>query len=681
MKFKEFKKLLQVNFEKITKDETKLFEVEVDKDELWNLYLDSYPVGTNKIFRERREHDCSCCRSFIKNIGNAVVIKNNEVHTIWDFKTEDTTYQTVIDALNKYIKEKAVTDVYVTKFKKIGTDSNFEELVNGETLKWEHLYLELDDKFVDKSNRSEGDLKGQFRDIRNVFKSSLDEITEDSVLSVLELISQNSLYKGNEWEYALNEFLKYVKEYNKLNTQEEKDKYTWEQSVKINEVVGKIKNHSMGTLLINIGTGMDLDTAVKKYEKIVAPENYKRSKPVFTTKMLEDAKNTIVELGFENSLERRYSTLDDITVNNILFSNKDSAKRIGGIDIFEDMKKEVEVNTKKFTKVEEISIEDFVNNVLTTAKELEVLFENKHSRNMVSLIAPEHKDSKSMFKWDNNFSWAYSGNITDSSMKERVKSAGGNVEGDLRFSIQWNDEVYNGNDFDAHCVEPSGYEIYFGTRGIKSPSGGELDVDIIRPIKTVPAVENITWENRSSMRNGIYKLFVHCFSNNGGRTGFKAEVEFDGQIYAFEYNKELRHGEKVQVAEVTLKDGVFSVKELLPSSMSSREVWNLRTNQFVPVSVVMYSPNYWDEQKGIGNQHYFFMLKDCVNTENPNAFYNEFLREDLTKHRKVFEALGSKLKVKETNDQLSGIGFSSTRRNELIIKVKGNIERTLKIKF
>lgn len=680
MNFKNFKKALQENFAKMTEEAACLFEVDVDKDEMWNLYLDSFPAGANKIYRERREHDCSCCRQFIRNIGNAVVIKDNKIHTIWDLELNDQAYQQVADKLAEYIRSHAVCDVYVSHDKKIGTDQNHEQMDSGEIKTWDHFHLVLPDKFVSRRNRSIGEIKGRFRDTRNVFKRSLDEITEESVMTVLELIAQNSLYKGEEWAAPLSEFLKYKREYMQITDTTEKENYAWEKSMTAGISIGRIRNHSIGVLLVNISEDMDLDLAVKKYEQIVAPANYKRPKAIYTKRMLEDAKNKIESLGYMPSLQRRFATLDDINVNNILFSNKDAQKRMAGDDVFAEMEQEIAVNPKKLSKVEEIGIDDFVKNVLPTTKELEVLLENRHEANMVSLIAPKNADAPTMFKWNNGFSWAYAGNITDSDIKDNVKSAGGSVEGVLRFSIQWNDTgVWDKNDLDAHCKEPSGEEIMYDHK--RSRTGGELDIDIIDPTNGKPAVENITWPSKDRMQKGKYLFFVHQFNNRGGKDGFRAEIEFDGTIYSFDYRKELRQKESVLVAEVTFDGENFSIKELLPSNLSVREVWGVKTNQFTPVSVVMHSPNYWDEQDGIGNRHYFFMLKDCVNTEEPNGFYNEFLKNELVEHKRVFEALGSKMHVENVDDQLSGVGFSSTRRNNIIVKVKGACERILNIKF
>lgn len=684
--FMEFKKALQAHFNEMQKDADKLFEVLVDKDELWNTYLNSFPAGTNPIFRERTEHDCSCCRHFIKSIGAAIIIKDGQAHTIWELKLNDPTYQTVANALDAFVKSHEVSDIYLSKFKQIGTDHNFEE-IDGKAHRWDHFFLELPDKFINRTSSSNEEIKGQFRDTRNVFKRSLDEITMDAVDTVLELINSNTLYKGEEWKTALTEFKKYKKEYDKLTTATDKALYTWEKSIKAGMAIGRIRNHSIGTLLVNISEDMDLDLAVKKYEQIVAPANYKRPKAIFTKKMLEDAKKTITELGYMDSLQRRFATLNDISVNNVLFSNKEAARKMTDTDdIFGQMEKDVTVNPKKFSKVEEISVQDFIDKVLPTAKEIEAFVENKHEKNFVSLIALVNKDAKTMFKWNNGLSWAYSGNITDSDMKQNVKAAGGNVNGALRFSIMWNEAQNDNSDLDAHCIEPDSNEIYYGNcrKPRMSRMGGQLDIDITRPMEQMkgkPSVENITWADKSHMKPGTYRFFVRQFAARGSK-GFKAEIEFDGEIHAFEYNHPVSGD--VTVAEVVLdENGNFSIKEKLngTSSVSSRDIWGVQTNQFVPVSVISYSPNYFDDQNGIGHRHVFFFLKDCVNTEEPNGFYLEFLDNDLMKHKRVFEALGAKCHVQDTDNQLSGIGFSTTKRAELVVKVKGATERIMKIKF
>ena len=681
MRFSEFMNLFTKHFNDMVSDINFLFETRADKDKLWELYLESFPAESNKIFRKRREFDCSCCRHFVKGFGGVVAIKGNCICTIWDFQTGDSTYQPVLDTLSAYVKSQPVTDIFVSKLEHIGVNHNHDK-IDGKIVRWDHLCVDLPRRFVNESHQSIGDIKGQFRDVRNVFKRSLDEISRDSIETVLELIGQNSLYRGAEWKNVLKSFLSYKKEYDRT-PEEQRENYTWEKSVVAGEVVGKIRNHSIGTLLTNISEGMDLDTAVRKYEEIVAPVNYKRPKAIFTKKMLEQAQKTIEELGYMDSLPRRFATLDDITVNNILFSNRDASKRISGGNVFEEMAADIPENPKKFSKVEEITAEKFVSDVLPAAKELSVFLESKHARNMVSLIAPQNPEAPTMFKWNNGFSWAYTGNIADSEIRENVKAAGGKVDGVLRFSIQWNDLDYDPNDLDAHCKEPSGEHIYYGSRARKpgrSRTGGQLDVDIINPTRGIPAVENITWPDKSRMDPGTYEFWVNPYCHMGGRKGFRAEIEFDGAVYQFDYPNNVQRA--VVVASVTLsEDGRFSIKTHLSSSMSSREIWGVKTNQFVPVSVAMYSPNYWDEQKRIGNRHYFFMLKGCVNPEKPNAFYNEFLKEELLQHKRVFEALGGKMAVQDVPDQLSGVGFSDTRRAELIVKIKGNTERTLKIKF
>ena len=689
--FNKFKEDLSKHLNEMLTNNQHLFVTNVDKDVLWNMYLDTIPTEANKIIKVRREFDCSNCRHFIKVMGNVIAIHDGSIETIWDFEPEEDGWKDVVKSLSNYVKSNPIYDIFLSKEVKIGQNFNMAQLEDGTPIKWQHLYTELPNQFVHNKTHYYDDtlesIKSTARDNKNVFKRSLEELSLDAVNTVIDLINQGSIYKGDEYLPLVTSFKNYKEAYMKLSSDTEKDIYTWENSVLIPATVAKIRNTAIGTLLIDISEDVDLEEAVRKYEAVTAPTNYKRSKPIFTKRMLEDAQRTITDLGYLDSLERRYANVDDITVNNIIYCNKDTQQRMaanGASSLFDQLAKDTKSTPKKFDRVEEIPVEKFISDIVPTATEIEAYVEAKHSPNFMSLIAPINKNAKTMFKWNNNFSWAYTGNVTDSILKQNVKNAGGKVDGVLRFSIQWNDIDADRNDLDAHACEPDGTEIMFNT--FKAPRCtkhlGQLDVDIIYPIPGKAAVENITWPDLSKMQNGEYLFGVHCYSNKGGRTGFRAEIEFEGQIYSYDYTTPLKQNEVVKVAVVTLKDGHFSIKNLLPSDAKSREIWGVNTNEFVPVSVICYSPNYWDQQNGIGNKHYFFMLKDCVNPELPNAWYNEFLNDELyPKHRKVMEALGSKAHVLESPDQLSGLGFSSTLRNELIVKVKGTSDRVLKIKF
>ena len=109
----------------------------------------------------------------------------------------------------------------------------------------------------------------------------------------------------------------------------------------------------------------------------------------------------------------------------------------------------------------------------------------------------------------------------------------------------WADGDGDNSDLDAHCNEPSGH-IYFGSRRGFS-SGGNLDVDITQPNGKL-AVENITWPILSKMPNGNYEFNINQYAGRGSK-GFKAEIEFNGEVYQYEYLNPARG--TIKVATVT----------------------------------------------------------------------------------------------------------------------------------
>lgn len=660
MNFDLVKSAVAKQFERMQQHQ--LFVVDADKAQMWVLYLNSFKDGTNPIYRVRTDHDCSCCRNFIRDVGNVVAIIDNQMVSIWDVMVPE--YQPVLDAMSRHVKAHSIVDLFFHYNRTVGTDKSFEEVVNGTPKTWNHFFVNVHSRFVMKKKDIPTKLN-EARSARDVFVRSLTEITDDAVETVLDLISQNSLYRGEEHKALLTEFKKSKTQYSQVQ-HTGKVLVGWSGT----GAVARIRNTVIGTLLQDLSEGKEIDIAVRAYESKVAPMNYKRPTALITKAMIEKAKETLAELGLTSALERRYATLKDITINNVLFANRNTKKEITGT-IFDTLTPTSSTKAANFDKVETVSIDKFVTDILPRVDSIEILMEGKFTGNLVSLIAPADATALPLFKWPNKFSWTYNGDVADS-IKERVKKAGGNINADLCCRLAW----YNYDDLDLHLKTPQG-EIYFGRKNL---GGGRLDVDMNAGGATSrEAVENIFYQDRKTMVEGEYELFVQQYRQRETiDVGFEVEIDYLGNIQSFVYDKAVVGDVTVAKFTYTKADGIKITKSL-PSSQVSKTVWGLQTQTFQPVSALLLSPNYWDDN-GVGNKHYFFMLEGCTNDGTARGFYNEFLKSELDKHRKVLEVIGSKMKAGGP-DQLSGLGFSSTQKNTLVCRVKGSFSRTLKVQF
>lgn len=642
--FRNFSTAVHARFKQMSDSE--LFVVQAD--DIFERYLAAFPAGTDPIFRKRTEHDCSCCKQFIRRLGVVVAIQDGKMVTVWGDHELPSPYGQVADALHTYVRSLPIDSVFRTKERKYGADHNY----NDKNERFEHFHGEVADKHYTKTPDTS---RGEQKAIYDVCRRGLQEIRQSDMACVLELIESNGLYRGEEHKPALLGFRELLRNYEKSGRS---DLFIWSH---LGDRSARFRNTVIGTLLVDLAEGKDVEQAVKSFETKVAPTNYKRTTSIITQSMVEQAVETLNTLGLGGAIYRRYARLSDVSVNDVLFVDNNSRSKMkdGVAALLESSVAKAAPDTTKATP---ITADAFVAEVLPKAKTVAAFIENRHVGNFVSLTGSDGPER--LFRWDNNFAWSYDGDVADS-VKQRVKAAGGNIQADLRVSLSW----FNGDDLDLHAEGPCGH-VYFANKA------GILDVDMNAggPQSRNP-VENLAFVRP---RDGIYRVFVNQYRmRETVDFGFAIEVECQGVLHQFSYPRAVRQSESVPCFDLTVKAGKIEKLEAhLEGGSFSQEKWGVKTETLVPVTAIMHSPNHWGDQR-VGAKHLILALQDCKNPEPTRGLYNEFLRADLEKHRKVFEVLGAKTKCQPTADQISGVGFTAARGDNVTVVVDGRRSYTL----
>ena len=267
--------------------------------------------------------------------------------------------------------------------------------------------------------------------------------------------------------------------------------------------------------------------------------NYKRPKSLVTPSMVEDAKKTLSTLGLLDTVCRRAANLTDIPGDKILFASKKEKS----LDVLTDILDEAKASTKNVSteKAKDITVDELLEE-LPNCDTVELLPTAAIVQNQMTLTTCEYDTDKTIFPWESPLSWAYVRNDTADAITERVKMAGGNVDGDIRFSLAWN----NTDDLDLFVSKISGGleyprvmdKIWYGNR---SGFGGRLDVDANASSfhTTTNPVENIYWTYGRNMPDGEYLIGVNQFNRRSHENeGFKLQVVIFGNIvtYSLPYN-------------------------------------------------------------------------------------------------------------------------------------------------
>jgi hypothetical protein len=644
--FKEFSRLVHDRFVELSKGE--LFATSVEN--FFEQYLESFPEGTNEIFRERTHHDCNCCKHFIRRVGHLVGIERGQLVTVWDDAVKLTNfYGVVARAMRSIVLNSAINGVFRTKERAYSTEYNYDSQTSQ---RWDHFYARIADKHWSATPQ---EAAGELNTNAATLKRALNELTIDSLTTILNLINEKQIYRGEEHKQSVKKFLETLRAYQECN---DKDIFIWSR---INDFGScRFRNSVIGTLADDLSKGVDTERAVKSFETKVAPANYKRPTSVITPKMVADALAKLQELGLEHAVNRRFAKLSDLSVNNVLFAGRRASSVMQHASPMAQLMEETRRGAGRVNNPMTISIEDFYANILPKSKSIELYLEGRHLSNFVSLTAPIEPSEKQLFKWDNEFAWSYDGEVTDS-IKERVKSAGGKIDAYFRVSLAWS----NADDLDIHARGPMGQHIYF------SNPKHILDVDTngMGTHNAINPVENLAFR-KGDLRDGTLHIDVHQYNKRrSDKFGFTIETEYEGQINQYSYPKAMSTNENIRCLSITVRDGqIVNIRpsEALTGGSITQEKWGLKTNSLIPVDTIMLSPNHWDGN-GIGNRHWFFILEGCKNPEPVRGIYNEFLNNELERNRKVFEILGSKTKCQYSDEQLSGLGFSSTREDSVIL--------------
>lgn len=660
--YSSFENSLTERFAEVLRSAVPLFTVHVEED-LWSHYLN------NIVDNHRQHYNCNCCKSFIRNYGNIVVMNEDGSlsSAVFDIENTPAFFKQSVYKMVEAIEGGKVNGVFISDEKHLG---------RAETNGWGHLSLKLPKELVNENQlKTASQLRAEKLEEFRMLDNALDSFGLETIETAVSVLQSDTLYRGDR-QLGVAQWFKGVKEaVSKQRNEKIKHNIKWMYVSQAQAGYTHIRSSMIGTLLEDIQAGMPFDVVASRFAEKMNPENYQRSQSAPTAAGIRQAEQLVEKMGIADSLQRRYATIEEIP--EFLWKAREKKRAIaapaGGVFGNIVPKQSAPKAVDSSLPITTMTFDKFSRTVLPNVSEIEAKIDNP-SRFM-AMVTEAIEGSKNIMQWNNPFSWYYHGGV-DGEVKRRIEREGGKYEdNDIRCSLIW--ESYT--DLDLHCITPNGRKIYYGN---EREGRGWLDVDMNVSRESKEPVENIRW-SRGDAPNGKYEFRVDTYTDReNGSNPFKVELEVAGQVYTF-FGEGGENFDQM-VFEFEYYNGQISNLTTGDGSVETISSWGASQGEFVKVNGITTSPNLWGENpvKYAGN-HTFFLLDGVQDlTEGKGrGFFNEMLTADLREIRKTLEAYTASTPIQGVeNATAAGLGFSKESDWDLTLRVKeGNLTRLIKI--
>ena len=194
MEYLDFRNLVTEACNKMIKENKHLFILDTQKEFLWMAYMESFPEGA-----VRQEFNCVNCKHFITRYGALVSVDENyKIHSYWEDVHAEGMLAKVVDNMLQVLKNTKIRNAFVTEETTMGCKCNQQILPSKEIITWNHFYATPTSNLImDKSQTPT--FRAGAKSSHDVWIRTLSEINYNSVQTVLDLIADDNLYRGDTY--------------------------------------------------------------------------------------------------------------------------------------------------------------------------------------------------------------------------------------------------------------------------------------------------------------------------------------------------------------------------------------------------------------------------------------------------------------------------------------------------